>query len=332
MSPGSMDTATGELLTASLRGLFAAPASADDLGARLADLGWDEVLAADPAWATTLLFTEQGRALAGSRALDDVVLAALSPVLPPAAHARAVLHPHPSGGAELSAAEGPLRGLLLAPVDGDTEVVVPVATGDGAALLTLPSAPVASRATPAGGFDPASGWLLVEGVHAPSDARALPAGAAWQDALSAGRRALSAEILGVCAAALAMAVRHTSARVQYGRPIASFQAVRHRLSEAHVAVTGARAVLDAAWQVAERSDAGWAATLAKVRAGRAQAECMRAAVQVLGATGLTQESEMHRFVTRAAALDALLGSRQQLTERIGTDLLAGAAMAPVAGI
>jgi alkylation response protein AidB-like acyl-CoA dehydrogenase len=97
-------------------------------------------------------------------------------------------------------------------------------------------------------------------------------------------------------------------------------------------VTGARAVLEAAWRSAGGPDAGIAAALAKVRAGRAQAECMRTGVQVLGAMGLTRESDMHRHVTRAAALDALLGSRQALTERIGTDLMAGAPMPPVVGI
>lgn len=336
MIPGSMDAATGELLTASLRELFAAPGSAADVGARLADLGWDEVLAEDPAWATTLLFTEQGRALAGSRALDDVVLAPLRAVLPPAAGPRAVLYPHPADDVDgVPAARASLRGLLLGPVEPGTEVVVPVPAGDGTSVLTLPSDRVTDGAVPVGGFDPGSGWLLVQELTPPADAVALPADAAWQDAVAAGRRALAAEILGVCEAALALAVAHTSARVQYGRPLAGFQAVRHRLSEAYVAVTGARAVLDVAWGAAAGGDpdaAAWAAAVAKIRAGRAQADCLRTGVQVLGAMGLTKESDMHRYVTRAAALDAVLGGWRALTERIGTELRAGAAMAPVAGI
>ncbi|HVW45057.1 MAG TPA: acyl-CoA dehydrogenase family protein, partial [Amycolatopsis sp.] len=133
------------------------------------------------------------------------------------------------------------------------------------------------------------------------------------------------EISGVCQAALDLAAGHTSARVQYGRPIASFQAVRHRLAECHVAIADIASILDAAW-----ADGGaWAAAIAKVRAGRAQAEVMRHGVQVLGAMGLTGESEMHRYVTRAAALDALLGGHRLLTGRIGRTLLSGAPADPV---
>jgi hypothetical protein len=327
-----MDAATGELLAASVRELFAAGPDARDLGFRLADLGWAEVLAEDPAWATTLLFAEHGSALATSRALDDVLLAELAPALPPADRPRAVLHPHPADGAEPAPLGGPLRGLLLGPVDGVDEVAVPVTDGDTVALLLVPAATFSGATAPVGGFDSGSGWLLVDGAALQPGLVPVPLGAAWQSALAAGRRALAAEIIGVCEAAFALAVAHTSARVQYGRPIASFQAVRHRLAEAHVAVTGARSVLEAAWGAADGPDAAWVATLAKARAGRAQAEVMRTGVQVLGAMGLSRESTMHRFVTRAAALDALFGSSRTLTERIGTELLAGAPLPPVVGI
>src|SRR6202035_457768 len=104
-----------------------------------------------------------------------------------------------------------------------------------------------------------------------------------------------AEIIGVCAAALAIAVEHTSARVQYGRQIATFQAVRHRLSEAHVAIESTRSVLAMAWDAQDAPDGGErAARVAKLRAGWAQAEVMRHATQVCGAMGLSLEHRMHR--------------------------------------
>jgi alkylation response protein AidB-like acyl-CoA dehydrogenase len=59
---------------------------------------------------------------------------------------------------------------------------------------------------------------------------------------------------------------------------------------------------------------------------------MRHGVQVLGAMGLTRESDMHRFVTRAAALDALFGGHRALTGALGADLLAGADPLPVVEI
>jgi alkylation response protein AidB-like acyl-CoA dehydrogenase len=124
---------------------------------------------------------------------------------------------------------------------------------------------------------------------------------------------------------LELARQHSLSREQFGRPIASFQAVRHRLAESHVAITEIGSTLDAAW-----ADGGaWAATIAKLRAGRAQAEVMRHAVQVLGAMGLTGESEMHRYVARADALDALLGGHRMLAEQVGRALLSGAPTHPV---
>jgi alkylation response protein AidB-like acyl-CoA dehydrogenase len=129
-----------------------------------------------------------------------------------------------------------------------------------------------------------------------------------------------------------MAVAHTSSREQYGRPIASFQAVRHRLAEAHVWITAARTTVETAWTLAGGDGAAWAARIAKLRAGRAQADVLRHTVQVLGAMGLTLESDMHRHVTRAAALDALLGDHRSLAEAAGADLLAGADARPLAEI
>lgn len=305
----ALDDATAELLAGSLREVLA---GSGGLGAALRELGWADVLADDPARATTLLFTEHGRALATSRALDDVVLAELAPVLPPGD--RAVLYP---------------GGLLLGPLDGVTEVVVPVGTTE-VDLHLVAADDVVAAGRPVAGFDPGSGWLRI--TPSPTGP-AVPAGDVWPRAVAAGRRALAAEIIGVCAAALGIATAHTTSRVQYGRPIATFQAVRHRLAEAHVAVEAARSSLDAAWAARAAVDGGVrAALLAKLAAGRAQREVMRHAVQVCGAMGLSAEGELHRFVTRAAALDLLLDGHLALAAELGADLLAGAEIDPVVGI
>ncbi|WP_261554222.1 acyl-CoA dehydrogenase family protein [Frankia tisae] len=343
--PAGLDDATAELLAGSLREVLA---EGGDLAAALAELGWAEVLADDPARATTLLFTEHGRALAHSRVLDDVLLAELAPALPAATGPRALLYPlhsdHPADPG------GPLTGLLLGPLDGIAEVVVPTvldagdtagepdATGlaglaGGVTLRILPAELVAAAAQPVRGFDTTAGWLTVSAAPAGPAGPATPAGDAWTRAVAAGRRALAAEITGGCEAALAIAVAHTSARVQYGRSIATFQAVRHRLAEAHVAVESLRSELTVAWGSAGHADGGaWAARLVKLRAGFAQAEVMRHAVQVCGAMGLSLESELHRFVARTAALDLLLGDHRTLAEQLGTELLGGAELEPVVAI
>jgi hypothetical protein len=325
----ALDAATTELLAGSLRELLGSLSGGGELGPALAALGWAEVFADDPATATTLLFTEHGRALVSSRALDDVLFAELEPALPPAAGARALLYPHPADGADPAPLDGPLRGVLLGPLDGLDEVVVP-ATADGTSVLvTVAAADLAGASGPATGFDRGSAWHTVAGPR-PSGGDPVPAPVAWTRAVAAGRRALAAEIIGVCESALALAAAHTTDRVQYGRPIASFQAVRHRLAETYVAVTAAHAVLDAAWTAAGAADGGaWAATAAKLQAGRAQATAMRHLVQVCGAMGLSHESDLHRHVTRAAALDALLAGHLALAESAGAALLAGADVDPV---
>ncbi|WP_024795241.1 acyl-CoA dehydrogenase family protein [Tomitella biformata] len=329
----SLDIDTRKVVAASLREVFARRAAAGEADARslsaaLDDLGWDEVAAAEPADATTMLFTEQGRSLTCSRLLDQVLLAELTELLPPPDGPRAVLYPV-SGATGLPGQ--PRDGVLLGGLDAIAQVVTPSA--DGVWLLVLPAAALAT--TPVRGFDSGTTWLAA----APDPALAtatVPAGDGWCRALAAGRRAAAAEIIGVCQGALDIAVAHTSAREQYGRPLASFQAVRHQLAESHAAIESARVTLAAAWAAAADpsrvADPGWAAALAKQRAGHAQALVTSRTVQVLGAMGLTLENDMHRHVTRAAALDLLLGGHAELGETLGAALLAGADPLPVADI
>lgn len=316
------DAATRDEIAGSLRELFAKRTDDQDMGPLLAELGWDDVLAEDPAAAVTLLFTEHGRALASSRALDDIVLAELSGVLP-TDRRRAVIYPHPPEGSVALRCDEPIVGLALGSLTDIDEAVLAAASPGGATgLVVLAADEIGVSSTPVGGFDLGSGWRTVT-APVPKGVNVVSAGQAWDRAVAAGRRALAAEILGVCETALDLVTSHVEARVQFGRPIGSFQAVRHRLSEAYVAMAGARSVLDNAYSVAGSDGEMWAAMIAKIQAGHAQAVLMRHAVQVFGAIGLTRESDLHRYVGRAAALDALLGAHQALTEVVGSALLDG---------
>ncbi|MFE4963751.1 acyl-CoA dehydrogenase family protein [Streptomyces sp. NPDC056660] len=307
-----MDTETRTLLAGSLRELLTeVAAKSGELGPALAELGWNEVLEDDPAEATTLLFREHGRALVGSRALDDVVLAALGAALPPATARRAVLYPMPGHAMDPDDATGGFDGLVLTPPRDVDEFVIPVV--DAIALAPAAQATVTAMTT----MDASSQWQRVSGKGplAPVSGSA----GMWPGALAAARRALSAEIIGAAEAALELAIAHTSARTQFGRPIAAFQAVRHRLAEAHATLVAASGLLATAWQ-----DGGpWSAAVAKAAAGRAQALVARHALQVCGAVGLTQEHPLHTYVSRAAVLDALLTPHQLLEEELGRELLDG---------
>jgi alkylation response protein AidB-like acyl-CoA dehydrogenase len=104
--------------------------------------------------------------------------------------------------------------------------------------------------------------------------------------------------------------------VQFGRPVASFQAVRHRLAETLVALDGAEATLLAA---ADEAD-GIGSMLAKAAAGHAALAAARHCQQVLGGIGFTAEHGLHRHVRRALVLDGLLGSARELTREAGLRL------------
>lgn len=299
-----MQWETQELLAASVREVLAAPP--DRVPDLLTELGWDDVVADEPAAATTMLFTEQGRQLARSAILDRVTLAALADDLQ--APVGAVCYPT-SG--QPASADSPVTGVLLqSPLPG-TLVAAPVRDNDGGHGLALLLADNLEVRQPSA-FDPDLTWHRATGTP-----ESVVPGVDWPAAAAAARRALSAELIGVSREALRLAVEHTSTRVQFGHPIAAFQAVRHRLAESHVAVTAAEAVLEAAW-----TDRGpTAAAAAKAQAGRAHATASRHAVQVCGAIGASLEHPLHRYVARGVALDALLGTSRTLISQLGHEVL-----------
>jgi len=148
--------------------------------------------------------------------------------------------------------------------------------------------------------------------------------------LGAGRRAVGWWLVGTGRAMLALARSHALDRVQFGRPLASFQAVRHRLAETLVALEGAEAALTAADALGGASAGGLAgagddelaALLAKAAAGQAALTAARHCQQVLGGIGFTAEHGLNRHVRRALVLDGLLGSARELTREAGARLVA----------
>ncbi|MFE3543013.1 acyl-CoA dehydrogenase family protein [Nocardia sp. NPDC059177] len=139
--------------------------------------------------------------------------------------------------------------------------------------------------------------------------------------LADGRRVLGWWLLGTGHAMLTLARTHALERAQFGRPLAAFQAVRHRLAETLVALDGAEAALLVADETAldptRADDQVLAALLAKAAAGRAALTAARHCQQVLGGIGFTAEHSLHRHVRRTLVLDGLLGSARELTRAAG---------------
>jgi alkylation response protein AidB-like acyl-CoA dehydrogenase len=142
--------------------------------------------------------------------------------------------------------------------------------------------------------------------------------AAWQSAVALGQRAIAQQIEGATRAMLSLARTHAMERVQFGRPIARFLAVRHRLADALVAVEALEATLIAA----REEPCPETAALAKAAAGRTAHTVARHCQQVLAGIGFTTEHSFHRFLKRILALEGLFGSADEIVLDIGRRLLA----------
>ena len=144
-------------------------------------------------------------------------------------------------------------------------------------------------------------------------------------ALAAGRRAVAHELVGAGRAMLDQARQHAIDRVQFGTPIASFQAVRHKLAETFVYLEAADALLDDAWVDGSPE---WAA-MAKAFAGTSARVAAKHCQQVLAGIGFTTEHPFHLYLRRVLVLDQLLGSSSALTRDLGERMLRTGALPPV---
>ncbi|WP_216893164.1 acyl-CoA dehydrogenase family protein [Nocardia alni] len=138
--------------------------------------------------------------------------------------------------------------------------------------------------------------------------------------LAADRAALgtAAVLLGLSARATEMTVEYTGNRTQFGAPIGSFQAVKHHLANAHVAVEMARPLTEAAAWALSADDAG-ASTLcsmAKVTANKAARTAAKAALQCHGAIGYTMEADLHLYLMRIWSLLNAWGTTDEHRERV----------------
>lgn len=148
--------------------------------------------------------------------------------------------------------------------------------------------------------------LLLGGDAAADDRAAVPAALATTG--SGAAVLLAAEATGAAAGALSRTLEHVRAREQFGRPIGSFQAVKHRLADLYVRVQAARsAAYYAAWDRA-------AGPLALAQALEALRTVAGEAIQLHGGIGFTWEHEAHLYFKRAAADELLLGPVHRLRD------------------
>jgi hypothetical protein len=286
-----------------------------DIDAVLGKLGWLEMLDEVPDDAVAVVFGALGATHATATALDDVIVSALRGE--PRA-GRAVLLPRfsawdPPGRIDASGLHA--EGLATARAATAQELLVASGTASEPWLAIVRMTGAEVRAVR--GVDPAAGLHSVR-VEARASGATRIDPAAWRSAVALGRRAVAHQIAGASRAMLDLARRHALERMQFGRPIARFQAVRHRLADALVAVEA----LDAALSAAREEPNPDTAALAKAVAGRTAHTVTRHCQQVLAGIGFTVEHPFHRFSRRALALEGLFGSADAIALEVGRRLLA----------
>ncbi len=120
--------------------------------------------------------------------------------------------------------------------------------------------------------------------------------------------ARSAETLGAMRATLDMTVKYANDRVQFGRPIGSFQAVQHYLADMWVDIIGTRSlIMKAAWKLATGEPADKEVGMAKARAGEAGRRATFVGHRIFGAIGFTMEHDLHLYHRRTVAADLAFG-------------------------
>ncbi|QCH22275.1 acyl-CoA dehydrogenase [Mycobacteroides salmoniphilum] len=137
-------------------------------------------------------------------------------------------------------------------------------------------------------------------------------------AINFGVLAISAQLVGLGQALLDRAVEYAKQRSQFGRPIGSYQAVKHKLADVHIALELARPlVYGAALSLAEDSPtAARDVSAAKVAAGKAAYLAARSSLQTHGAIGFTAEYDLSLWILKVRALTSAWGTSEWHRARV----------------
>lgn len=194
--------------------------------------------------------------------------------------------------------------------DGLTQVIVP-ATAKGVAIKPLKGVDLSRRFS----------TVTFEQVRVPATSVLGRVGDAAGDVerqLQQSVVLLCAETVGAMQAAFDMTVEWAFDRYSFGRPLASYQALKHRFANLAMWLQASHAISDeAALAVTEgRPDAGQLVSAAKAYIGHCGPELLQDCVQLHGGIGVTYEHDLHLFLRRVALTRTLLGTPDQHSRRI----------------
>ncbi len=215
-----------------------------------------------------------------------------------------------------------LDGTKMFVVDGHiAQVLLVVArTGGGLGLFAVDASAEGVVRTPLQTLDMTRKLARLEFTQAPARLVSGPgdATAALTRALDLALTALTAEQVGGAQRCLDMAVDYAKIRMQFGRPIGSFQAIKHKLAEMLLEVESAKsAAYHAAGSAAEASsdELGVAAAVAKAYCSEAYFHVAAETIQVHGGIGFTWEHGAHLYFRRAKSSQLFLGDEHYHRER-----------------
>jgi alkylation response protein AidB-like acyl-CoA dehydrogenase len=243
---------------------------------------------------------------------------------------------HPPAGVALGTADAwALSGEAHHVLDGDTAGVLLAAARapDGIGLFEVDPAHSAVTRRAVTTMDTSRRLAVIAMEDVPG--RRLGPGTATR-ALTRARDlaciGLAAEQVGAAQRALELTVAYTKVRVQFGRPIGSFQALQHRMADLHVLVESARSLCYAAALAADDAEGDPGADSARLGmlAAAAKAHCSQALtraagqmIQMHGAIGITWEHDAHRYFKRAHGAGQLFGRPEEHVARIAAALIDG---------
>jgi hypothetical protein len=287
----------------------------------LIDLGWPDLYAESAPTALSALFFEGGRGCASLNLFDVMLSAALG-----GAHELTWLHPLPGLPVPRLGIGQPgdvIDGIVVAsptlPAE-DSPFVALIGCQDGRGQRLMRVTPTSALSVETvRGVDAAAQSRPVSArveEEWPGDARLLA---------SLAFRAVAYSLLGVGTRLLDIARTHVSAREQFGRPIGSYQAVRHQLADMYVALEAAGSVLRHTWR--ETNEFDLAVGIARVLASDALWTCLRGSMQVCGGMGFTEEFPLARLIRRGLFLEGWYGQADALRSAVGADASARSSVA-----
>ena len=223
---------------------------------------------------------------------------------------------------------GTKRGVLAA--EGTSEVVVVARAGGGMGAFVVPTAEAGLTTVHSLDASRPLADATLERIFVPHD-RALgePGGAASTLGISCALQeatvGLALETVGTCDALFQLLLEYVKERKQFGVPIGSFQAIKHKMSNMFLAIERARALCYFAVAAISEDTPNRAAavSMAKAAADDCQSFVGRESIQSFGGIGFTWEHDCHLFVKRAATDGALFGGAAAHSLAVATSLGVG---------